>query len=181
MLRTRPDRDSKECGCWCEVRRSSLVRMAEPTIISCIVLCLLLYEQTFWSRVYAFTTTAREPEPSWPVCKPMISNLSSITPYLQPVVPAIPFHRGREIFAVHINAVMSSETLVVAGKHNLIFSGRIDAYSVVRERLSWVHCLSTCRSCKTSDNLRLKMNNRPARSKTITLSPSCLRETYAYI
>lgn len=55
--------------------------------------------------------------------------------HLQPVLSSVPFHRRREVLPVHVDPVVTSEPLLVAGQDHLVVSRNLDANSVVSERL----------------------------------------------
>lgn len=50
---------------------------------------------------------------------------------LQPVAAAVPLHGCGEVPAAHVNSVVAAEPFLVAGHNDLVFSGLVNANSVV--------------------------------------------------
>lgn len=55
--------------------------------------------------------------------------------HLQPVLSSVPLHRSCKVLPVHVDPVVTSEPLLVAGQHHLVVSWHLDTDPVVSERL----------------------------------------------
>ena len=62
------------------------------------------------------------------------------TNYLQPILSAIPLEWCSEVFAGYVNTLMTAEALFVTGEHNLVLSGRFNAYAVVCKGFRGIDC-----------------------------------------
>jgi hypothetical protein len=58
--------------------------------------------------------------------------------HLKPVLPSVPFHRGREVFDGFVDPVVSSEVLVIGREYDLVLASPVSSYSIIGERIGRV-------------------------------------------
>jgi len=71
---------------------------------------------------------------------------------LQPILPAVPFHRSREVLSTKADITKSAIFLRVTGQNDLVLSSFLDADPIIGEAVRWVEIEDEQKSCTFVDN-----------------------------